>query len=338
MAEGKAKATVKKAASKSVAKGTKAAKVSAKSAKSSKAAAKPSAKAKVAKAAGELSAAQLIDQRIEQLGGWQGETLARMRELILKADSEIIEEWKWSVPVWSCNGIICTGESYKKAVKLTFAKGASIADPKKLFNSSLEGNTRRAIDIGEGDKVDATAFKALIKAAVAVNGTSGKKATAASVAKAPAKKAKPKMSGLKPSKDKYGNDVILLSGDNPQIAKDDGDTPVQAYIAAIPGWKQGLAERLDKMIVKAVPGVKKAVKWNSPFYGVEGQGWFVNFHCFGKYIKVAFFKGTSLVPMPPKESKSPGVRYWDIYEKDVVDEAQFTSWVKQAAAIPGWMT
>ncbi|NOK07978.1 DUF1801 domain-containing protein [Corallococcus exercitus] len=122
------------------------------------------------------AASRLIDQRILDLGDWRGETLARMRALILEADPEMTEEWKWmGVPVWSHNGIVCTGESYKKAVKLTFMKGASVPDPKGLFNSSLEGNTRRAIDIHEGEKVDARAFKALVKAAVALNGPPKKK-------------------------------------------------------------------------------------------------------------------------------------------------------------------
>jgi hypothetical protein len=120
-------------------------------------------------------ASRLIDQRIRDLEGWRGETLAQMRALILKADPEMTEEWKWNVPVWSHNGIICTGEAYTKAVKLTFARGASLPDPSRLFNSSLEGNTRRAIDIHEGEKVAAGAFKALVKAAVAQNGPSAKK-------------------------------------------------------------------------------------------------------------------------------------------------------------------
>jgi len=114
-------------------------------------------------------ASKLIDQRIRELEGWRGETLARMRALILEADPEMTEEWKWAVPVWSHDGIVCTGEAYKNVVKLTFAKGASVPDPKHLFNSSLEGATRRAIDIKEGERVDAAAFKALIKAAVARN-------------------------------------------------------------------------------------------------------------------------------------------------------------------------
>jgi hypothetical protein len=120
-------------------------------------------------------ASRLIDQRIRDLGGWRGETLARMRSLILEADPEMTEDWKWTVPVWSHHGIVCTGEGYKKVVKLTFARGATIPDPSHLFNSSLEGNTRRAIDIHEGEKVDAGAFKALIKAAVARNSLPTKK-------------------------------------------------------------------------------------------------------------------------------------------------------------------
>jgi hypothetical protein len=119
------------------------------------------------------AASRLIDQRIRDLGGWRGETLARMRALILAADPEITEEWKWGGPVWSHHGIICTGEAYKKAVKLTFAKGASVEDPSGLFNSSLEGKTRRAIDIHEGDELDEKAFKALIRAAVALNASRG---------------------------------------------------------------------------------------------------------------------------------------------------------------------
>ena len=121
-------------------------------------------------------ASRLIDQRIHDLGGWRGETLARMRALILEADPEMTEEWKWmGTPVWSHHGIVCTGEAYTKVVKLTFARGARIPDPSRLFNSSLEGNTRRAIDIHEGEKVDAGAFKALVKAAVAQNGPPAKK-------------------------------------------------------------------------------------------------------------------------------------------------------------------
>jgi hypothetical protein len=129
----------------------------------------------------------------------------------------------------------------------------------------------------------------------------------------------------------------LLAGGNPQIAKAEGDAPVQAYIAAMPGWKRDVGRRLDALIERTVPGVRKAVKWNSPFYAVEGegQGWFLNFHCFTKYVKVAFFRGTSLRPVPPGESKHKNVRYLDIYENDQLDEAQFAAWVKQASELPG---
>lgn len=127
----------------------------------------------------------------------------------------------------------------------------------------------------------------------------------------------------------------LLSGGNPQIAKAYGDAPVQAYIAAMPGWKSGLGRRLDALITRAVPGVYKAVKWNSPLYGIEGQGWFLGIHCFTRYVKVAFFRGTSLQPVPPGQSKQKEVRYLDIHEDDQLDEAQFIAWVKQASQLPG---
>jgi hypothetical protein len=131
--------------------------------------------------------------------------------------------------------------------------------------------------------------------------------------------------------------VVLLSGGNPQIAKGDGDAPVQAYIAAMPSWKRDVGERLDALIVRTVPKVQKAVKWNSPFYGVEGQGWFLSFHVFTRYVKVTFFYGRSLKPMPPGESKHKDVRYFDIHEGDDFEGARMKSWVKQAAAIPGWI-
>jgi hypothetical protein len=130
--------------------------------------------------------------------------------------------------------------------------------------------------------------------------------------------------------------VVLLSGGNPQIAKADGDAPVKAYIAAMPGWKSAVGKRLDKLIVKTIPKVQKAVKWNSPFYGIAGQGWFLGLHVFTKYIKVTFFRGAQLKPLPPGESKHPDVRYLDIREDDDLDETQFAKWVKQAAALPGW--
>ena len=131
----------------------------------------------------------------------------------------------------------------------------------------------------------------------------------------------------------------LLAGGNPQIAKGYGDAPVQAYIAAMPGWKRDVGRRLDALIVRTVPGVAKAVKWNSPFYGVAGEreekGWFLSFHCFTKYVKVAFFRGASLRPVPPGSSKQKEVRYLDIHEGDELDEAQLASWVKQASRLPG---
>ena len=141
-----------------------------------------------------------------------------------------------------------------------------------------------------------------------------------------------------PAKKAGGNDVVLLSGGNPQIAKADGDAPVQAYIAAMPGWKSNLGRRLDALIVRSAPNVKKAVKWNSPFYGIEGQGWFLSFHVFAKYVKVTFFAGTSLKPVPPGGTpKSKEARWLDIHEDDELDEKQMAAWVKQAAKLPGWV-
>lgn len=130
----------------------------------------------------------------------------------------------------------------------------------------------------------------------------------------------------------------LLAGDNPQIAKGEGDGPVQAYLDAIPGWKQARARQLDALVTAHLPQVRKAVKWNSPWYGVEGQGWFLSFHCISKYVKVAFFKGTSLQPMPPVESKQKEVRYLHVFEDTPLDEAQFVAWIKQASAFPGVMS
>ena len=127
----------------------------------------------------------------------------------------------------------------------------------------------------------------------------------------------------------------LLSGGNPQIAKGYGDAPVQAYIAAMPGWKSGVGRRLNALITRTVPGVHKAVKYNSPLYGIEGQGWFLSLHVFTNYVKVAFFRGTSLRPVPPGTSKQKEVRYLDIHEDDQLDEAQFAAWVKQASKLPG---
>ena len=132
-----------------------------------------------------------------------------------------------------------------------------------------------------------------------------------------------------------GKPVVLLSGGNPQIAKADGDAPVQAYIAAMPGWKNELGRRLDDLIVRTVPEVCKAVRWNSPFYGIEGEGWFLSYHVFTRYVKVTFFQGRQLRPLPPGSGKDPDSRWIDIYEGEF-DEPQLADWFRQAAAIPGW--
>jgi hypothetical protein len=130
--------------------------------------------------------------------------------------------------------------------------------------------------------------------------------------------------------------AVLLSGGNPQIPKGDGAAPVRAYLAAMPGWKKPIGKRLDAIITKTLPGVKKAVRWNSPFYGVEDMGWFLSFHCFDRYIKVLFFRGTSLKPMPPVASKSKHARYVHYSVEAPIDEKQLVKWIKQAAKIHGW--
>jgi hypothetical protein len=142
-----------------------------------------------------------------------------------------------------------------------------------------------------------------------------------------AKKAQTKRAPAKPR---------LLSGGNPQIAKADGDAPVQAYINAMPGWKRDVGRRLDALIMRAVPNARKAVRWNSPFYGVEGKGWFLGMHCVTKYVKVAFFEGALLRPLPPVTSAQSKVRYFHVHEGDTINERQFTAWVKQASKLPGW--
>ena len=141
--------------------------------------------------------------------------------------------------------------------------------------------------------------------------------------------------GERPAASGGGSEPRLLSGGNPQIPKGDGDGPVQDYIAAMPGWKRELGERLDRLIVSTVPDVRKAVKWNQPFYGSGGDGWFLGFRCYTKYVQLAFFRGTSLDPVPPKASKHPEVRYVDIHELDDVDERQLVSWIEQASRLPG---
>jgi len=133
-----------------------------------------------------------------------------------------------------------------------------------------------------------------------------------------------------------GDGPRLLSGGNPQIPKGDGDAPVRAYLDAMPGWKQEVGRQLDGLIERTVPDVKKAVRWNSPFYGVEGQGWFLSYHCFTRYIKVTFLRGAQLDPLPPVDSKDPDTRYVHLHEGDDLDEALLASWIRQASGLPGW--
>jgi len=167
-----------------------------------------------------------------------------------------------------------------------------------------------------------------------IAGKTSKKSAKVAAKRVAAKAAKPRNTAPW-SQSRKAAKPKLLAGGNPQIAKAYGDAPVQAYIAVMPGWKRDVGRRLDALIVRTVPGVRKAVKWNSPFYGAEDQVWFLSFHCFTKYVKVAFFRGASLRPVPPGTSKQKDVRYLDIHEDDEIDEVQFAAWVKQASLLPG---
>ena len=262
-----------------------------------------------------LSAPELIDARIAELGDWRGEKLAELRDLIRDAEPDVQEGLdSHGTPVWSYNGVLLVGDGFKDKVKLTFDNGAMLKDPKNVFNAGLDENKRRSIDLSEGDDVDKTAFKAMVRQAVSYN-------TRQLLAKT-----KGGMIDDKP---------VLLSGGNPQIPKSDGDAPIQTYINAIPGWKRETTRRIDEIIVENVPGVLKAVRWNSPFYGIEGQGWFVSYHMFSRYIKITFLNGATLDPEPPGSGKDPDSRWIDIYEGEL-DERQLAEWVRQSAAVPGW--
>jgi hypothetical protein len=200
--------------------------------------------------------------------------------------------------------------AFKSHVNVGFFRGAELYDPKGLLDGT--GKFMRHVKLRPDGRVDAKALKKLIELAY----TDMKK------------RLKAQSKGLSAA------EPVLLTGGNPQIAKADGDAPVQAYIAAMPGWKRDVGRRLDAFIVRNAPNVRKAVRWNSPFYGIEGQGWFLGFHVFTHYVKVTFFRGTSLRPVPPGGT-SKDARWIDIHEDDL-DEAQLATWIRQAAALPGW--
>ena len=253
-----------------------------------------------------MNASSKIDKKIADLGDWRGERLSEFRKLILEADPEAVEEWKWqNSAVWSHDGVVAAAKVTKVKVRLTFAHGASLPDPGKLFNASLDADTMRTIELFEGDAIDALALQALVREAVAYNGSQD------------------------------GAGPVLLSGGNPQIPKGEGVAPVQAYIAAMPGWKSDVGRRLDDLIARNVPDVRKAVRWNSPWYGVEGMGWFLSYHVFSRYVKVTFLNGASLNPAPPGSGKDPDARWVNVYEGEL-NEEQMEAWVRQAAALPGW--
>lgn len=198
------------------------------------------------------------------------------------------------------------------------------------MTEDTSGNATKVIGKARNTgKAGATPTKAATKSVANSVAKSATKSVAKSVAKSG--------TGQDAGRDtaRIDGEPVLLSGGNPQIAKGEGDAPVQAYVAAMPGWKHDVGRRLDALIVRTVPGVRKAVKWNSLLYGVEGQGWFLGVHCFTRYVKIAFFRGTSIKPVPPVSSKNRETRYFHIHEDDAANEATLAAWVKQASELPG---
>lgn len=298
-----------------------------------------------------------IDEWFRAHAGELGAIARRWFE-VLRACGDDVRELLHDGHPTACIGDAAFGyvNAFTAHVNVGFFRGAELADPAGLLEGS--GKFMRHVKLRPGEDVDGGALTRLIATAyadmkrrarseeAAARVADGKtnlmteKKRAAAPKKTAAKRRTtaatklPKTFTRSPS----GKTTAprLLSGGNPQIAKADGDAPVQAYIAAMPGWKRDVGRRLDALVVRAVPAVRKAVKWNSPFYGTEGEGWFLGVHVFAKYVKVAFFQGASLRPLPPGTSKQKDVRYLYIREEDVMDEPQFMAWVKQASRLPGW--
>ena len=233
-----------------------------------------------------------------------------------------------------------TGKTSGKAAKTT--KVAKSKAARKVSPAKARKTVKAAKKTSGAKKATKTAAprkavkKTATKTAGSVRTSTGagpRKATKATARKSSANRAASKAASKKGAA--KGGEPKLLSGGNPQIPKGYGDAPVQAYIAAMPGWKRDLGRRLDALIERAVPGVNKAVKWNSPLYGMEGQGWFLGVHCFTRYVKLTFFRGAALRPMPPGESKMAHTRHLDIHEDEALDETQLADWLKQASRLPG---
>ena len=238
--------------------------------------------------ADELSAAERIDARVAELDGWRGARLAEFRKLIHDAEPDVTEEWKWrGTPVWEYNGILLVGDGFKDKVKLTFHSGAMLRDRDKVFNAGLSGNKWRAIDSFEGDEIDKTGFQEVGCARRCLT-------TPSSVYRTP------RAEWWTGSRCCYRAAILRCRRAMAML-------PVQTYIAAIPRWKSDLARRLDEIIVGNVPEVRKAMRWNSPFYGVEGRGWFVSYHVFSRYVKVTFLNGGIVGPGAERGREGPGL-------------------------------
>ncbi len=252
------------------------------------------------------------NENIASFDDWRGPILAEIRDLVWEADPEVVEDSKpMGCPTWSHTGIFAVSTASDDQVRISFANGSKLSDPENLLKYTPKGDTWWAIELNEGDEIDDHAFKELVQRAVTYNIKN------------------------KPSYIKEAAGPILLSGGNPQIPKGDGDAPVQAYIALMPEWKRELGCRIDDLIEQIVPNVQKAMRWNSPFYGVKAKGWFLSYHVFDKYLKVTFLNGASLNPIPSGGGKDPDSRWINIIENEF-DTAQMSDWVRQSAAMPGW--
>jgi hypothetical protein len=253
--------------------------------------------------------------------------LREVRKTMKSALPGAEEGIRWGVPWYKDGGPIAGFAAYKNHVGLVFWLDELQTKVRRLLAEQGYTSGKRTLQIRFDQKVPAAAIRQILKAQAKMSevrskGVRNKRSRASGKARVPP-----------PAKERQAK---LLTGGNPQIAKADGEAPVQAYITAMPGWKRDVGRRLDALIVRTVPSVRKAVKWNSPFYGVEGQGWFLAFHVFTRYVKVTFFQGTSLRPVPPGGT-GEDARWIDIRERDL-DEARMATWVQQAAALPGWLS
>jgi hypothetical protein len=251
--------------------------------------------------------------------------LRALRAFVRAAAPGLEESVKWGNGCWLADGApVAYAYADRDHVQFGFIRGASLRDPRGLLQG--KGRFVRHAKVRRREDIDRAAFGALLRQAVRLGGVVRKGGASA--------KAADRARSTRAAKARKA--PVLLSGGNPQIQKGDGDGPVRAYLDAMPGWKREAGRRLDALVVRTLPGVRKAVRWNSPFYGTAEGGWFLSFHCITRYLKVGFLNGSSLRPLPPVASKDPNTRYLHLHEGDALDEDLVTGWIRQAASLPGW--